>query len=186
MELELPMPPTANRIWRRVGNRTLLSRDCRNYRSRVKALLAARGVRPLEGRLAVVIDVHPPDRRKRDLDNLHKGLLDAMQHGGLFRDDSQIDDLHIRRRGCVPGGLVRVHLESLTPPEPEPAAEPQAKPRSCLKCGDTFHSAGPWNRICSPCHKKSKRLEISPEGLQSQRGAKRRNGDVLTTGLEVE
>lgn len=185
MELELPMPPTVNRIWRRVGNRTVLSRDGRNYRSRVRALLAARGVQLLEGRLAVVIDVHPPDRRRRDLDNLHKGLLDSLQHGGLFRDDSQIDDLHIRRCGCVPGGMVRVRLIPLTAPEPEPAPDSQAKPRSCLKCGKTFHSAGPWNRICSPCHVKNDKVGISESELQSQRGAKRRNGELLPTGIDA-
>lgn len=185
MELELPMPPTANRIWRRVGNRTLLSRDGRNYRSRVQALLAARGVRLLEGRLAIVIDVHPPDRRKRDLDNLNKGLLDSLQHGGLFLDDAQIDDLRIRRCRCIPGGLVRVRLESLAAPEPEPTPASQAKPRSCLKCGKTFDSAGPGNRICVPCHKKNNKSDLSETELQAQRGAKRHNGELMPTGTEA-
>ena len=25
------------------------------------------------------------------------------------------------------------------------------KPRTCLKCGRTFDSAGPWNRVCKTC-----------------------------------
>jgi crossover junction endodeoxyribonuclease RusA len=184
MELELPMPPSANRLWRRVGNRTLLSRDGRNYRVRVQEILAARGVQLLEGRLAVAIDVYPPDRRRRDLDNLHKGLLDSLQHGGVFRDDEQIDDLHIRRCGCIPGGMVRVRLTSLAESEPEPEPESQVKPRSCLKCSKTFDSTGPWNRICTPCHKKNDKFGISESELQAQRGVKRRNGELMPSGID--
>jgi hypothetical protein len=31
------------------------------------------------------IIVHPPDRRRRDIDNVQKALLDALQHGGAYR-----------------------------------------------------------------------------------------------------
>lgn len=40
----------------------------------------------------------PPDRRKRDLDNLLKSLLDGLEGAGVFKDDAQIDDLQIVRR----------------------------------------------------------------------------------------
>jgi Holliday junction resolvase RusA-like endonuclease len=45
----------------------------------------------------VVVEVYVPDRRKRDLDNLHKGILDSLTHAGVWGDDSQIDDLRIYR-----------------------------------------------------------------------------------------
>ena len=192
MELELPFPPSVNHLWRRVGCRTLLSREGRAYRQRVQKLLAMPGRMPIEGRLAVTIEVHPPDRRRRDLDNLQKALLDSVGHAGVYRDDSQIDDLHIRRRECVPGGRVRVRVEPLDPPSPmpdmppAPAADSSAKPRTCLKCGNLFDSDGPGNRICSPCHKKNSRLKISEDELQSQRGGKWQNGERMPTGLEVE
>ena len=110
IELELPFPPSVNHYYRRVGPRTLISREGRRFRERVCALLAASGVRPLSGPLRLEIEVYPPDRRRRDVDNLQKGLLDALEHGGLYSNDSQIADLRIKRRGCVQGGrtLVRV------------------------------------------------------------------------------
>jgi crossover junction endodeoxyribonuclease RusA len=110
-DLVIPYPPSANKIWRRVGPRTLLSRAGRLYRRDVHAALLAQGSPHVRGRLAVFIRLHPPDRRRRDIDNTIKPLLDALQHGGLFNDDSQIDLLLIVRDACTPGGLARVRCE---------------------------------------------------------------------------
>ena len=188
MELELPLPPSVNRLWRRVGARTLLSREGRSYRSRIHRLLAARGVQPLAGRLAVAIEVHPPDRRRRDLDNLQKALLDSMQHGGVYFDDSQIDELCIRRCEQIPGGLVQVCVTLLEAPEPEakpkPEANPKVKPRTCLKCGDRFLSKGPANRICSPCRRDNNQLDLSEAEVQKQRGVKRHTGELRHPSVE--
>jgi len=66
----------------------------------------------LDGPLVVTIDVHPPDRRRRDLDNLFKGILDALEKGGAYHDDSQIEDLRIRRCGRVAGGKAIVRVKT--------------------------------------------------------------------------
>jgi crossover junction endodeoxyribonuclease RusA len=110
IELELPFPPSVNHYYRRVGPRTLISREGRRFRERVCSLLAAAGIRPLAGPLRLEIEVYPPDRRRRDVDNLQKGLLDALEHGGLYRDDSQIADLRIKRRESVPEGRTIVRI----------------------------------------------------------------------------
>jgi crossover junction endodeoxyribonuclease RusA len=110
-ELELPFPPSVNHYYRRVGPRTLISREGRRFRERVCSLLAASGVRRVAGPLRVEIEVYPPDRRRRDIDNSMKALLDTLQHGGLYRDDSQIAKLEIERRDPVPGGRTLVRIE---------------------------------------------------------------------------
>lgn len=185
MELELPYPPTVNHLWKRYRNRTVLSREGREYRRAVRLALAMRSVRPLLGPLVVAIEVHPPDRRRRDLDNLHKLLLDSMGNGGAYFDDSQIDKLTITRCGIVRGGKVRVHVTPFEPPpEPVPIVESPAKPRKCLKCDKTFDSGGPANRICAKCQRKNAHVAISDEELAAQRGAKRHNGDVLSPHLQ--
>ncbi|MBU4270528.1 MAG: RusA family crossover junction endodeoxyribonuclease [Planctomycetes bacterium] len=111
MELELPYPPSINHYWRRVGPRTLISREGRRFRERVLAILAAMRIRPLIGRLAVEVEVFPPDNRRRDVDNVFKALLDAMQHGGAYEDDSQIVRLSIEKRKPVEGGKTIVRIE---------------------------------------------------------------------------
>ena len=108
MKLDLPYPPSANKYWRRVGNKTLLSKAARQYKQAVYALCLGAGVRPGRGRLAVEVLVSPPDRRKRDLDNLLKAVLDSL-NGLAWDDDSQIDELRLARRpGVLPGGGVTV------------------------------------------------------------------------------
>jgi len=107
--IELPYPPSVNRYYRHVGFRTLISREGRAYRRTVCAILARAAVRPMDGTLAVGLDLYPPDHRTRDADNAQKALLDALQHGGVFHDDSQVKKLlTIMRNTVVPGGKVIV------------------------------------------------------------------------------
>ena len=111
-EMELPYPPSINHYWRRVGLRTLISREGRRFRQHVLALLAARRVQPLDGPLAVEVEVHPPDNRRRDIDNVQKALLDALQHAGVYADDSQVVRLAIQKCPPVPGGKTLVRIRN--------------------------------------------------------------------------
>lgn len=113
VELNLPYPPSVNHYWRRVGERTLISRGGRAFRETVCSILAADGVRPLAGPLVVDIQVHPPDRRRRDVDNIAKSLLDAMQHGGDYTDDSQIVRLSIEKGEPVENGKTVVRIRNM-------------------------------------------------------------------------
>jgi crossover junction endodeoxyribonuclease RusA len=110
VEFELPYPPSVNHYWRMVGRRMVVSREGRRFRERVAATLAALGVRPLDGPLAVEIELYPPDRRRRDVDNTQKALLDALEKGRAYHDDSQIVDLRTRKLDPVPGGRTIVRI----------------------------------------------------------------------------
>jgi len=96
--IDLLWPPTANTYWRRNGGRYFISKRGQDYREYVaKACYAYQGLFIAEDRLCVKIKAYPPDRRKRDLDNLFKSTLDSIQHTGLYVDDCQIDKLSIER-----------------------------------------------------------------------------------------
>ena len=118
VKLTLPYPPSINHYWRNFRGRMVISQEGRAFRQNVCALLASgRGNGPPKppsgGRIALAMDAFPPDRRRRDLDNLQKAVLDALQHGGVYRDDSQIDLLVTRRCNTVPEGLLLVQITEL-------------------------------------------------------------------------
>lgn len=108
--LELPWPPSVNHYWRTVNGRPITSKRGRQYRVDVAAIMLIGRVMPIDGRLDVTMECYPPDKRKRDLDNLPKALLDALQHGGAFDDDGAIDRLEIVRCDVCTGGKVRVKI----------------------------------------------------------------------------
>ncbi len=116
-EFALPWPPSVNHVWRRVGSKTLLSAEGRKYREAVwKHCLVVRiAGKRLEGRLSVKILVNPPDRRRRDIDNLAKVPLDALTHAAVWIDDSQIDELYIRRDEIKKGGFITIQITELQP-----------------------------------------------------------------------
>lgn len=118
--LTLPYPPSMNHYWRSFRGRVVVSREGRAFRASVCALLAsgaAGGNRkpPAGGRIALSMDAFPPDRRRRDLDNIQKPVLDALQHAGVYRDDSQVDLLVTRRREPCNGGRLEVQLATMPP-----------------------------------------------------------------------
>ena len=104
LELELPWPPSVNHYYRHVGSRVLISRDGRKYRELVTTLVNRNGFRPFQGRISLHAEFYPPDRRRRDLDNVGgKVLLDTLQAAGLFKDDSQIKRILLEMRTDASG-----------------------------------------------------------------------------------
>lgn len=102
IRLTLPYPPSANRLYRHVGPRVLLSSAGRAYYAEVARIVSALRFQtavafPFRGSLAVMIDAYVPDLRKRDLGNVEKACCDSLTKAGVWEDDSQIDDLRIRR-----------------------------------------------------------------------------------------
>ena len=111
IELELPYPPSVNHYYRHVGRRTLISREGRRFRERVRRVMAAMGIRPIDGPVELRIEVYPPDRRRRDLDNAMKALWDSLQHGGAYHDDSQVRKVTAEMLEPVAGGRVIVRVQ---------------------------------------------------------------------------
>lgn len=106
IRLDLPWPPSTNTAYANVRGRRVKTKRAREYASSVSWIVrrddhatdwrirAGNGWAP---RLAVRIDAHPPDRRRRDLANTEKLAIDAI-FDYLQLDDSLIDDLHLVRR----------------------------------------------------------------------------------------
>ena len=118
ISLELPWPPSANTIWRKVGTRVLLSAKARAFRAAVASCVASARARdklpmtPLSGGIAVTLALRPPDRKRRDIDNFTKATLDAMTRAGVWNDDSQLQCLAQTWEEPVKGGCVVVKIEA--------------------------------------------------------------------------
>jgi crossover junction endodeoxyribonuclease RusA len=112
--LTLPMPPTVNEAWilvpyydkegdGKLKVRKVLTDEHRQFRStvigRVKGDMLRNELRdqPLLGRLEMVVMLFFANRRRTDVDNRVKPLQDALTHAGAYKDDSQIDELVVRR-----------------------------------------------------------------------------------------
>ena len=65
----------------------------------------------MDCRLKVDILVFPPDNRRRDLDNVLKAILDSLEDAKVFKDDSLIDDLRVRRMDTFKDGKIEVGIE---------------------------------------------------------------------------
>lgn len=114
LSIVLPWPPSVNSYWRTVNGRTMISKKGRIYKqASARAVLACQANRFLAGRLRVRLTAYPPDRRRRDIDNLAKSVLDSMQSAGVYLDDSQIDELVITRAEVEKGGVIVAEIETI-------------------------------------------------------------------------
>lgn len=111
----LPFPPSVNRMWRSVNGRAILSKEGREYRASVLSHLWGVEFDTWICPVRVSITAIRPDARRRDLDNLLKGILDAMKYARVFEDDSQVHDLRIQWAGpdILKGGKVVVVVEGM-------------------------------------------------------------------------
>lgn len=128
--LRLPIPPSANRYWRTYMPKgfkapvTTLSAEAKAYKQEVGWLAKAAGIHtPIAGRVSVSFDYYPKrpqDWQKRaridpqgwddgvsalDIDNIFKGLLDALKDV-VFEDDKWVREIHAKR--MEPDGEARV------------------------------------------------------------------------------
>ena len=119
MYLTLPFPPTANTYYRHIvvkgRPRSLLSARGRKYREQVAMVLLnqEKPTETLTGPLSMTVELYPPDKRVRDLDNCAKGLLDSLEHAGVYKNDSQIRELHLYWREAQKDGSCSVIIEEL-------------------------------------------------------------------------
>lgn len=99
IEFSVPIPPTVNHAVGQNGKGRFLTKaykefcwDVASEWSRVKPL----GWDPLS-RFGILIELHFETRRKCDIDNRVKPLLDALTRAGVWSDDSQVDEIVVTR-----------------------------------------------------------------------------------------
>ena len=115
MIFTLPWPLSANMRFAVSGGRIVLNRAYRTWKENAASYLAAQREGALEQippPIRMRVYAYPPDRRRRDLDNLLKAALDAITRAGVIADDSHIDELWITRLDPCPGGKLLIDVET--------------------------------------------------------------------------
>jgi crossover junction endodeoxyribonuclease RusA len=110
LRFELPYPPSINHYYMRTARGVILGSKGKCYRRDAALLLHRyRGYYSYQ-KLSVTINLFPPDKRKRDIDNILKCLLDSIEHANVYENDNQIDMLTVIRRQNIPNGSVHVWI----------------------------------------------------------------------------
>jgi crossover junction endodeoxyribonuclease RusA len=109
VQFTLPMlPPSANRIWRRAGNRIHKSTAYAKWLRDSVYIAKAQQIGKVSGTYALSIQAVRPDRRRRDIDNLLKPASDLLVSLGIVRDDSDAEMISIRWVTTGPALTIRV------------------------------------------------------------------------------
>ncbi|QDU34285.1 Crossover junction endodeoxyribonuclease RusA [Poriferisphaera corsica] len=85
----------------------------RAYRNTVGLIANSQTKEPFTEKASLEIDAYPPDGRKRDLDNILKALLDAIEKAGVIENDSQFDEIRVSRKSKYKGGKVVIRISEI-------------------------------------------------------------------------
>lgn len=120
MRIEMnEVPPSVNHIWKHriCGNRamTYLTKEGKEFKDRISALVP-KDHKPFRGDVSVYLLLVFPDKRRRDIDNYCKGILDGMNHK-VYLDDSQIKELYVRKEYDKNKPKIIVYVDEIEPPK---------------------------------------------------------------------
>lgn len=114
IRLELPYPPSINHYYVNAGKnkKRVKSRKVQDYFDAAvwgikQQKVATFGDSPVR----VTVGIQPPDRRRRDMGNLDKAIMDVMEEAGVYDDDFQASDVRYIRLEPVNQGIVHVKIE---------------------------------------------------------------------------
>jgi crossover junction endodeoxyribonuclease RusA len=116
--LELPiMACSVNKYYRSWQGRVLISKDGREFKKEIDLLL--NNYEKVLGKIKLTLILHFKDKRKRDLDNYNKVLIDCLKNK-MFEDDDQIYQLYMEKHiGCgfnkISIGIDSIEVEQIEP-----------------------------------------------------------------------
>ena len=98
--IDLPYPPSVNHVWRFGKGRAYRSAKYIAWIEEASLLwITQKSKQPkkIAGPFSLELQVNPPDKRRRDLDNVLKPVLDLVQNLTIVSDDSLCGRLLVER-----------------------------------------------------------------------------------------
>ena len=123
--IELPiMACSVNKYYRTWQGRVLISKDGREFKKEVDLLL--NNYEKVLGKIKLTLILHFKDKRKRDLDNYNKVLIDCLKNK-LFEDDDQIYQLYMEKHIGCGFNKISIGIESIVVDQIEPLIKIEKK-----------------------------------------------------------
>ena len=111
IDVEVDWPPSANNNWMIRRGRFVKTNEAACYKRLIGNLSYTWEKITFLKDIEVSIKAYPPDNRKRDIDNLLKITLVALQETHLFENDEQIRKITIERMHKCDKGKLQIRLE---------------------------------------------------------------------------
>jgi crossover junction endodeoxyribonuclease RusA len=109
--IDLALPPSLNRLWRSNRGRVHRAAPYVSWLRTAGWELLTQRPASLTGNVRITIAAGRPDRRRRDIDNLNKAVLDLLVSHGVIEDDSKVVTLTSSWDPDVPAGRVHVAIK---------------------------------------------------------------------------
>ncbi len=116
LNLTLPFPVSVNQYYRAIIRAnfctSILSKRGREYKQTVAKHIADSQKKPTSKPVMVIVKLYPPTKRKYDVDNMLKSLLDSLI-GIAYDDDCQIQCLAVSKEEVISGGKCLVQVREI-------------------------------------------------------------------------
>jgi crossover junction endodeoxyribonuclease RusA len=83
----LPIPPSVNALWRITGRRMYRSKKYMEFINECEVALADKVKPAIDYKFNIEIIVGRPSKRRMDIDNRAKAIMDVLQHLEIITDD---------------------------------------------------------------------------------------------------
>lgn len=112
----VPWPPSINSLYfqGKSHGQKFLSKKGKEYKQSMKYLLASDDMDPITYPIRIRIELFPPNKAVRDLDNYIKPILDGLKFVEIIEDDSLINKLVVIKNAPNPKynkGIVLVKIK---------------------------------------------------------------------------
>ena len=90
------VPPSVNHYWIQTKNRRFISKEGKEFKKELNLIAKSKIKTPLKGKVGLNITVILPNKRRRDVDNFLKPILDGLNNAA-YVDDYQVYKLSIKK-----------------------------------------------------------------------------------------
>ncbi|HGV9229870.1 TPA: RusA family crossover junction endodeoxyribonuclease [Providencia rettgeri] len=117
LSLVLPFPPSVNACWRTARGTMIISEKGRAFRANAIAAVydqLRKRPRAITEDVSVIVNMYPPTKKRRDIDNYLKAPFDALTHAGIWKDDDQVKHVDMRWCEVVKNGKFEITINLLS------------------------------------------------------------------------